>query len=303
MTDQDATGPAPGTNLQALPMLAGTLFSGADCARFLQGYLTCDSDSLLQPPMAGRALAAALCNIKGRVIANGWAFAWPAPAGDAIVLITHRSVDERVREHLKPYMVFSKTTALPLPGQLFGAVDQPPIEHALGETIALDARRQLLIANGESPATTEPAAGAPAAGFTDSLIDDRQVLVTAQTSETCLPQMLGLSAWGAVDFTKGCYLGQEVVARAEHRGQVKRQLRALTTTSASDPNQHAPLVDGSAVTTQEGKNLGTIVASRSEPSQPGIIAALAVLNTGALPEQDTLLVAERSEAFALVATP
>ena len=36
--------------------------------------------------------------------------------------------------------------------------------------------------------------------------------------------MLNLTQVGAVSFTKGCYLGQEIVARAEHRGQVKRQL-------------------------------------------------------------------------------
>jgi folate-binding Fe-S cluster repair protein YgfZ len=37
--------------------------------------------------------------------------------------------------------------------------------------------------------------------------------------------MLGLPNLGAVSFSKGCYLGQEVVARAEHRGNVKRKLR------------------------------------------------------------------------------
>ena len=36
--------------------------------------------------------------------------------------------------------------------------------------------------------------------------------------------MIGLTAAGAVSFAKGCYLGQEVVARAEHRGEVKQKL-------------------------------------------------------------------------------
>ena len=46
--------------------------------------------------------------------------------------------------------------------------------------------------------------------------------------EQFLPQMLGLDTAGAVDFDKGCYLGQEIVARAQHRGEVKRRLVTFT---------------------------------------------------------------------------
>ena len=49
--------------------------------------------------------------------------------------------------------------------------------------------------------------------------------VAKHVAEAFLPQMIGLTSVGAVSFAKGCYLGQEVVARAEHRGQVKQTLR------------------------------------------------------------------------------
>ena len=49
-------------------------------------------------------------------------------------------------------------------------------------------------------------------------------IIQIDTSGLFLPQMLNLTQHGAVSFTKGCYLGQEIVARAEHLGQVKRQL-------------------------------------------------------------------------------
>ena len=56
------------------------------------------------------------------------------------------------------------------------------------------------------------------------LIAQAFAFVSAQVSEKYLPQMLGLDRAGAVDFDKGCYLGQEIVARAQFRGEVKRHL-------------------------------------------------------------------------------
>jgi folate-binding protein YgfZ len=48
--------------------------------------------------------------------------------------------------------------------------------------------------------------------------------VTAATQELFVPQMADLPRIGAVSFTKGCYPGQEIVARAQYRGEVKRRL-------------------------------------------------------------------------------
>jgi folate-binding protein YgfZ len=80
-------------------------------------------------------------------------------------------------------------------------------------------------------------AAAAFARFGDRIGDDRywrrldieamRAHVTEATAEEFLPQMWGLADRGAISFTKGCYLGQEVVARAQHRGQVKRSLGRL----------------------------------------------------------------------------
>ena len=52
-------------------------------------------------------------------------------------------------------------------------------------------------------------------------------VVTAATQEQFVPQMANLEQLGAVSFTKGCYPGQEIVARAQYRGEVKRRLFRL----------------------------------------------------------------------------
>lgn len=51
-----------------------------------------------------------------------------------------------------------------------------------------------------------------------------QVTIDASNSESFTPHMLSLDRAGAVSFEKGCYTGQEIVARTEHRGRVKRRL-------------------------------------------------------------------------------
>ncbi len=49
-------------------------------------------------------------------------------------------------------------------------------------------------------------------------------MVTAATTELFIPQMLNLERLGAIDFKKGCYPGQEIVARTQYRGELKRRM-------------------------------------------------------------------------------
>ena len=185
-------------------VLARLSLTGVDAASFLQGYLTCDLDA----PADGAALPMACCNIKGRVLANGWA------AGDAehVDLIVHESVAAALARHLSKYLVFAKAKlhhhSHPLTTSAVAGDWQLPPLNAF-------ARRE----EGDAPArlTAEDE-------LERRCIDAGFGVVSAPVSERFLPQMLGLADIGAVSFDKGCYLGQEVVARAQHRGEVKRRL-------------------------------------------------------------------------------
>ena len=70
---------------------------------FLQGYLTCNTDNISEDSY----LPFALCDIKGRVLANGWA----TQREDQVFLIVHRSTLSLVRKHLAPYLNFSQCSA------------------------------------------------------------------------------------------------------------------------------------------------------------------------------------------------
>ena len=171
---------------------------------FLQGYLTSDSariNSSLPSPMA-------LCTLKGRVLANGWAL----ELADGVGLIVHRTLAEDVINFLKPYAMFAKCTF-------------HTVETAVNIEACKDTKRCFLtnwaVANEQESALGE---GDISATLSALMAEHGMVFINKTLSQRFLPQMLNLHVHGAVDFDKGCYLGQEIVARAQFRGAVKKQL-------------------------------------------------------------------------------
>jgi len=186
---------------------------GKSVAEFLQGYLTCDTADLT----ADTPRAMALCNVQGRVVACGWALMLndhlQHDTGQAIALIVHASLASRVREFLKPYLMFSKCT-----------FDESPYDvQVVCSNAAAFPIKKITIA---------PAADSESADRQDQSQTCQQLLVAAgfvfleePVSERFLPQVLGLDVFDAIDFNKGCYLGQEIIARSQFRGTFKRKLQ------------------------------------------------------------------------------
>ncbi len=75
--------------------------------------------------------------------------------------------------------------------------------------------------------------------------------VTAPTSGKCVAQMLNLHHTGAIHFKKGCYPGQEVIARAQYLGQVKRGLAVLVAP--------IPLYNSDEITNEAGEEVGLVI--------------------------------------------
>lgn len=198
---------------------------GPDAADFLQGYLTADLAQL----SAETALPMAYCNIKGRVRASGWA------VGEQrrVRLLVHASVAEALAADLGRYLVFAKSTLRePAGGLRFdrqrtpGAIALPPTEHF---------------------ATFDAATNAGHSRFAEACAESGFVVVAQGAADAFLPQMIGLADAGAVSFSKGCYLGQEVVARAEHRGAVKQRLRRYGFDGAAPPVGADVFADGAKI--------------------------------------------------------
>jgi folate-binding protein YgfZ len=86
----------------------------------------------------------------------------------------------------------------------------------------------------------------PGAEFKAAEIKRKIAWLDLKTSEKYIPQMLGYDQIGAVSFSKGCYPGQEIVARARYLGKVKRRPVIVLTNEqlAPDPTQHVGLLRG-----------------------------------------------------------
>ncbi|MFT7652986.1 MAG: folate-binding protein YgfZ [Limisphaerales bacterium] len=226
------------------PEIRRILVRGPNVCDFLQGYLTCDcrllDDQHLQP--------AALCNLKGRVTANGWAY---LVDDTTVQLLVHASLAEAVVQALAPYAKFSRCT--------LDISADPILIHQIPGPLELASNWYLT----NTMQDKEPLdASHPIA---HQLILDGFALVTQATTDKFLPQMVGLTEIGAIDFDKGCYLGQEVVARAQFRGKVKRQLYAF------DWQQTAPVVGA------KSKDFGTVMSVATSIDDPTKGIGLAVI--------------------------
>ena len=186
---------------------------------FLQGYLTCNTDHISEDSY----LPFALCDIKGRVLANGWT----TQREDQVFLIVHRSTLSLVRKHLAPYLNFSQCSAddvdysvslqrseLSSEAGLFGyeiaSFSVFDSQEEVPEDDASDAIRELLISR-VIPFIEEKASG------------------------KYLPQVLKMQEIGGLDFEKGCYLGQEVIARVQFKGRTKKSLEKFSWERDGEP--------------------------------------------------------------------
>lgn len=221
--------------------------SGPDALAFLQGQVTCDMEML----SADRCLPGALCNLKGRVVADFLAVL----VNDKCFLQITAGNAKKVYATLKKYAVFSKVE-LSLdagPAAVLGAIDvgseqsQPPqiAKYDLPPwppqpgsvttaeriySIRLpgpDPRYQIWCWDEQQAATLVGSTASNPEQWLRAEILAGVVHVTAETSEQYTPQLLNYDQSGVVDFKKGCYTGQEVVARMHYRAQAKKRLYLL----------------------------------------------------------------------------
>jgi tRNA-modifying protein YgfZ len=196
--------------------------SGEQAREFLHAQLTNDIEGL--PP--GRAALAGWCSAKGRLLASFLVI----PVREGFLLQLARDLVPTVAKRLSMFVLRSKVriadaSALAqlgawgeVPGasrELFAVTEQPDVT-----VVAVAAGRYLVIGNMAGHEV-------PESRWTLDEIRAGRPLITSGTQDLFVPQMVNYDTLGAVNFKKGCYPGQEIVARAQYRGEVKRRLRKL----------------------------------------------------------------------------
>jgi len=255
----------------ALTHLGVIRAEGADAASFLHGQLTQDF-ALLD---ASQARLAALCTPKGRMIAS---FIGIRPQPERILLVCSRDILAATLKRLQMYVLRAKaklsdaTEEFALYGLAGAALAANGVDAAApaGRSSAIgDAHAiSLYPADGVARALwLAPAGAAAPAGerIDDSLWqwgDVRSGVATLTTPvlDAFVPQMLNYESVGGVNFKKGCYPGQEVVARSQFRGTLKRRAYVV--------NAQAPLAAGQEVfaAADAEQPVGTVVQAAPTPA-------------------------------------
>jgi tRNA-modifying protein YgfZ len=226
--------------------------SGSDARPFLQGQLTQDVTRLANALDGVPSLPAAWCNAKGRVIAvvrmlasddDGIALVVPAVLAEHLV---KRLVMYRLRANVDFAIAGDEWNALAVTAEddlaaaaAFGLMPRGAGNAArAGGLIAVDiaAEPRCIEVYGTTAAYRQSRLAfsrpLPDVEWRLALIHAGIPLIETATSEKYTPHMLNLDRLGAVSFRKGCYTGQEVVARTEHLGSSKRRLVHFRTEGA-----------------------------------------------------------------------
>lgn len=230
---------------------------GANATEFLQGQLTCDLRRLTPT----HSLPGALCNPQGRVISDLRIIALD-PAH--LVLRLRASLCQPCVETLQRYAQFSRVEVSPdsREGAILGIYGDAPIAELPAEPNAIDRRDDLLVLGrdggiGEVIALSGAEESLRAFAETLPAGEENQwqarVLagghypLDAEDSGQFTPQTLNFDERDLVAFDKGCYTGQEVVARLHYKGRAKRRLRIYRAPEVVEAKERLSDAGGSAV--------------------------------------------------------
>ena len=278
--------PAPGQCLlMPLPHLALIEASGADAAAFLHAQFSNDVQGLTPD----RSLLAGYCNAKGRLYAlprvwrsgDSWRLCLPAEVADTVskrlrMFVLRSQVSLGLREDMTLLGLAGDGAAdclrqagLLVPDEIDGVSTQG--ETSVVRWPAPVPRFQICVPDAAAPqlwaALSACAQPAQAAAWRLLDIDAGLPAIYAPTLEAFVPQMVNLELIGGVSFRKGCYPGQEIVARMHYLGKPSRRMY-LWQTGARAPLPGTPVLD------ETGREAGTVVDAQQAPDGARLLAVL-----------------------------
>jgi hypothetical protein len=213
----------------ALPDLCVLQFQGADAVSFLHAQVSNDLEHLA----ADRACIAAYCTAKGRSLAT--MVLW-REQDETVYALVRRDLSEALIKRLRMFVLRSKVTISLAELQVYGVADQSSaqavwsLQRDGGDTL-IQAPGDLDGLNRHWRISPQPDATAQAS---DGRWETADILaglpwIGADTQDLFIPQTLNLDLIDGINFKKGCYPGQEVVARSHYRGTIKRRMMAART--------------------------------------------------------------------------
>ncbi len=275
---------------------------GPDSLTFLQGQTTCDTRSV----DSGHAIPGAYCTPKGRVVCD---FLLCQIGEQHFALRMRKDILETSAATFGKYIIFSRAEldSSNQDWQLYGcwgsdakailqttlgiaAADNEPDQRyncASGDGYVLvqvdecGEQFECYINIGSHPALARQLTSSMSAGDTDNWlalqIEQGVARIEAATVEEFIPQMLNYDMTGHISFNKGCYTGQEVVARLHYRGKPKRRLY-LAKLAGTEPPPAGTLL----YSVNDSQNTGSVANSATINGQiiALVVATVEGINSG-----------------------
>jgi folate-binding protein YgfZ len=254
--------------------------SGADASRLLQGQMTCDINEVTET----KSSLGALCNPKGRVITTFLLI----KKADVFLMVLPITLLEVVKKRLQMYVLRSAVSIADssehycLMGLNSSVLATEAFLHTQQQDLisiqfSATQSRHLVIA--ETEAAIAFWAEQVATGYLPENSEHWRYLdmldgipwLTNETSEEFIPQMLNLDQLGAISFTKGCYTGQEIVARTHYLGKAKRSLFLAECAVPNAPLPNEIIIDDA---TDDAQPIGRVLyaqhsGARYQPETDG----------------------------------
>jgi tRNA-modifying protein YgfZ len=277
------------TQTWLMPLDQGLIeINGPDSAKFLQGQVTCDVRELATKT----SRLGAQCNIKGRMLL---CFRALQTGSERIFLRVHTGLVEKGLATLGKYIVFSKAKlydqsasyryigvagpqSTEIIQNVFGiAIPDKDAWEAAGEhvIIRLSENRYecwILATEAESLWNNISTMATPAGQNRWNLLNIRDGIgdIAPETYEAFTPQAINFQLVNGINFRKGCYTGQEIVARLHYRGTLKRHMYRFGFEGAEPP---AP---GTALKNADGKSIGEVILAARTTALAGELLASVV---------------------------
>jgi folate-binding protein YgfZ len=241
--------------------------SGKDAAKLLQGQATCNVFEVSET----QARIGAFCNPKGRAIAT---FLLAKQADDYLLVLPLEQV-EAIRKYLQKYVLRADVKLADRSDDfcLLGVSRNEAGAEPLFAARADDGAVWIVLASARTLVIAEPdqaiklwADHRNRQGFAPGNSEDWRLLdllggipwLSGATSEEHVPQMLNLDKLDGISFTKGCYTGQEIVARTHYLGKSKRALFLAECVLDIAPEPNAVIIDRTGGEQSRGQVLTAI---------------------------------------------
>jgi len=243
---------------------------GNDSAEFLQGQMTQDIYSIED----SKATLTSILNPQGRIISTAFIFKW----GESFILMVSNEVRDKLIAWLSRFILRSKVQITQSEDCVFGLnqenarklcvalnIDSKDVsfesDASCLKIIEADDERAFLVSRSENFLDNLSTSTLTTKDWKMADINAGIPTIYRENIEKFIPQMVNLDLINGISFNKGCYTGQEIVARVQHKGKVKQRMFHITGRASNkkiDP--------GTAILSEDAK-VGTVIESLEDNGQ------------------------------------